>query len=633
MSEVEAANAQVAGCLTFGSQRSFFLSAGAGAGKTRALVLAVEQALSVNGESMEISGARIAVITYTRAARDEIRRRLKYDARVSVSTIHSFAWGLISPHTPAIKIVREQMLRSDNELLLEQELKGRRPSAASAARVRKIERNRQRLERLDSVERFHYSPDRDVPGRDELNHQEVIGICANLLAAKPLLAQIMVSRFPIVFIDEVQDTAKSILPVLLQAERQHQGSFTLGLFGDTMQRIYLDGVTNLVAEIPQDWVRPRIQENHRSATRIVRLANAIRLPIDNEMQVAARAERGTVRIFLASQTASRDAVELEVRMRMAVASGDARWNVPETSGDPGQTMTLILEHSLAASRLRFQGFADSFPSDVRDEIYGQGAATGSMVTFLGKLCQLLDALAGNRVHEADRLIGAFREESRQYESAAEITSRSEREAADPSGPRKAARGLRGLIRDRGDVPMLDVLEYLSQSNLFALPEVARELVEYQEDRAGLSTNLPAESVDESRIIAWLLALGHSWLEVSSYHTYITGNATVDTHQGVKGLEFTRVLAILDDRDAKGSWFSFDKLLETKDLSAVDLANVEAGKETTVDRTRRLFYVACTRAQEGLAIVYYVSTPKLFIENTAIRRLFEPEEIQVIPDAC
>lgn len=42
-----------------------------------------------------LQGRRIAVITYTNAARDEIARRLQNGALVEVSTIHSFAWALI----------------------------------------------------------------------------------------------------------------------------------------------------------------------------------------------------------------------------------------------------------------------------------------------------------------------------------------------------------------------------------------------------------------------------------------------------------------------------------------------------------------------------------------------------------
>ena len=37
-------------------------------------------------------------------------------------------------------------------------------------------------------------------------------------------------------------------------------------------------------------------------------------------------------------------------------------------------------------------------------------------------------------------------------------------------------------------------------------------------------------------------------------TYFSGKARFDTHQGVKGREFDRVMVIMDDSEAKGFTF-------------------------------------------------------------------------------
>ena len=42
-----------------------------------------------------------------------------------------------------------------------------------------------------------------------------------------------------------------------------------------------------------------------------------------------------------------------------------------------------------------------------------------------------------------------------------------------------------------------------------------------------------------------------------------------THQGVKGLQFDRVLAILDDDEARGFLFSYEKLFGAKETSDTD----------------------------------------------------------------
>ena len=102
-----------------------------------------------------------------------------------------------------------------------------------------------------------------------------------------------------------------------------------------------------------------------------------------------------------------------------------------------------------------------------------------------------------------------------------------------------------------------------------------------------------------------------------------------THQGVKGLEFPRVMVLIDDNEAKGYTFSYDKLFEVVPLSPTDIKNRELGKETTIDRTSRLLYVTCTRAKESLAIVMYTSDPEKAKETAINNDWFTENEIQIM----
>src|SRR4051812_36335465 len=86
---------EIAACLDLSNPRSFFLFAGAGSGKTRSLVNALKHLRTHFGKRLRFGGQRIAVITYTNAACDEIVQRMDFDPLVQVSTIHSFAWQLI----------------------------------------------------------------------------------------------------------------------------------------------------------------------------------------------------------------------------------------------------------------------------------------------------------------------------------------------------------------------------------------------------------------------------------------------------------------------------------------------------------------------------------------------------------
>jgi DNA helicase-2/ATP-dependent DNA helicase PcrA len=51
-------------------------------------------------------------------------------------------------------------------------------------------------------------------------------------------------------------------------------------------------------------------------------------------------------------------------------------------------------------------------------------------------------------------------------------------------------------------------------------------------------------------------------------------------------------------------FSYDKLLGGATLTKTDRDNASQGKETSIDRALRLFYVTCICAEESLALVLW-----------------------------
>ncbi len=89
----------------------------------------------------------------------------------------------------------------------------------------------------------------------------------------------------------------------------------------------------------------------------------------------------------------------------------------------------------------------------------------------------------------------------------------------------------------------------------------------------------------------------------------------------------RVVVVIDDAEAEGfTTFSYDKLFGLKEKSDTDLRNERDGKETTIDRTRRLFYVTCSRAEDGLAIIYYTDDIQKAEKNIKTSGFFHDNEI-------
>ncbi len=120
-------------------------------------------------------------------------------------------------------------------------------------------------------------------------------------------------------------------------------------------------------------------------------------------------------------------------------------------------------------------------------------------------------------------------------------------------------------------------------------------------------------------------------QIKAYADYVAGKSPFGTHQGVKGLEFQRVKVVVSDEEARGFTFSYEKLFGAKAKSASDIRNEESGDETTIDRTRRLFYVTCSRAMESLAIVAYSEKPDAVRNSVVGEGWFTAEEVEVLTD--
>jgi DNA helicase-2/ATP-dependent DNA helicase PcrA len=62
----------------------------------------------------------------------------------------------------------------------------------------------------------------------------VIKIASAFLSEKPLMQKILANRFPILLVDESQDTDKPLMEALFFTEAKQVGAFSLGIIGDMM---------------------------------------------------------------------------------------------------------------------------------------------------------------------------------------------------------------------------------------------------------------------------------------------------------------------------------------------------------------------------------------------------------------
>jgi DNA helicase-2/ATP-dependent DNA helicase PcrA len=586
--------------LDLDSPKSFMLYAGAGSGKTRTLVAVLEALRGERGTRLALAGKRIGIVTYTNAACEEIKHRLKQDPLFSVSTIHSFSWELVKPFTDDIR--KWLHVRLTNEIVkLESDIKrARDPQGITAQRnLKSLNGKTKRLESLATIKSFSYTPNSLSIDRGSLNHAEVIAVAAEFLANQPLMGNIFVSQYPIFLIDETQDTNESLLNAIIAVQQAYPDSLSVGLFGDTMQRIYSGGKRDLKETLPKTWLTPEKIINHRCPESVIKLINKIRLIDDTHQQEPSNQSiEGHANIFIidANKKINKADVEDDIRRKMQILTTDDGWI------DRSEVKILTLEHHMAAVRGGFDNFFLPLLSvdRLRDSALNN---QGKEINFLQLvLLPLINFIIANDDFGIASVV-------RRYSPILAATNL--KSHADPITEIRRAQLVVDNLRAELQNPACTIINFLrviAKGGLFDLPDL---FLPHLINSAALvkAPEVPEDAALESdESMAWSQALSAPIHELGEYSMYQSDGSTFGTHQGVKGLQYDRVMVILDDEEARGFLFNFEKLLGAVPQSANDIKNEQDGNDSSAKRSRRLFYVTCSRARKSLAVVAYTRNP-------------------------
>lgn len=597
---------QLKECVSNKKRKSFFLFAGAGSGKTYSLVKLLENIQNVWGNKLMREHRQVAVITYTNAATDEIMRRIDYSPLFHVSTIHSFVWDSIKTYQKDIKARYLQRLQANiDELQAKIDATKNKETKTYKANQEKINHLIERKEAKEKIDKFIYNPNGDNLKANSLNHSDVIEIGTQMLQVNLLLQQIITQQYPFMLIDESQDTRSGLVDAFFTIQKNFPNDFTLGLIGDIKQRIYMDGKADIKNLIPADWEKPEKVMNYRCSKRIIQLANKISSVLDgSEQQARDDAPEGYVHLFLVNShnVLDKNAKELDVRAKMSAITGDEQWN--------SDVKVLTLEHRMAAVRLDFEDFYELFARLPKYQMSFLQGDMAEMSFFANMVFPLMNML---KEDDGIGVLNLLKKKSPLLEAVPD------RDYPEMLGKiRKVLDELRSSNLE--EMKVSEIIEFVQRNMLFAIP-----------GHLTLALNSKEEEVDkdDEESLAWVRALQLPLRQFKAYDDYVHERTPYATHQGVKGLEFPRVLVLIDEEAAKGNMFSYEKLFNVVPLSQTDIKNKEMGKENSIDRTSRLFYVTCTRAKESLAILMYTSNTERAKQTAIHNGWFGKNEIDVL----
>lgn len=609
-------------CLDLESPRSFFLFAGAGSGKTRSLVNALNYINNKYRDLFLSQGKYVGVITYTNAACDEIIHRTHDNPIFHISTIHGFCWSIIQGFNEDIRaFIKDNLIIKIQGL--NAKITGVRDTNTSTYKknVHSLEKAKKRLAELDSIYEFTYNPNSNSQfGKDSLSHTEVISLTTHFLQNKPIFQSIFVQKYPFLLIDESQDTHKELIEVLLELEDNYKSIFLLGLIGDDMQRIYSQGKSDLPSIIKNHWQTPQKKMNHRSQKRIIELANNIRGKRNGIEQLARDDKQGGhVHLFILNNT-DNNTLENEVKIccKMAEITHDELWN------KEGQVKKLYLEHRMAAIQQDFIELYDIFHNDNK---YNTLILEGTIpeLSFFSKLISpLMEALLQNDNFIVMELIRNSSTILKGIESPLTLAETVTTETL--TDTKKSVQKLADLFFSNININFIDILTILEEEKIFTIPPKLDEAFQLYKN----SIKIQSKKIEEETV--WIKFLTIPYQQLINYTKYINDETSYATHHGVKGLEFDRVMVVMNDKDKRGRGglsASYEKLFGVVAESETDVRNKINGKETDLQRTRRLFYVTCTRAKQSLALVTYTNSPEILKCNMLERKWFDEKEITIL----
>jgi DNA helicase-2/ATP-dependent DNA helicase PcrA len=546
--------------------RSFRLEAGAGAGKTYSLVAALKRLIAERGPALVQAGQKIACITFTEVARNEIAQEIEEHPAILVNTIHGFSWDFLRQFQKALRAVVEKM---DD-------------------RKEKIEEGGGIGSKPIEYDMGFFGVDAD---RITLGHDDIPEIMAQLLAQEKF-RRILTQKFPVLFIDEYQDTHRMFMESITEHFLKPGAGPIIGFFGDHWQTIYRSEYE--LAEYPIEEIGKG--SNFRSVPAIVNVLNRIRPELFQ--QVRDPKAIGEARFFhtnsyTGERTNDRSSKE-DLPPDLARSIRENLMKRLQVEGwDLNKTKVLMLTHNVLAAEQGYPTIAEIFSG--RTELFAK--KEDPAIRFFAETVEPMSAAySACRYGEMFKVLG----------SAPAITKH-----ANKASWREDMDKLQEL-RVTGTIG--EVIDHLKRTGRPSPPD---RLLRRDDELIALNGDTIPEDATALQRYSRLRSVRYS--EVIEVVKFVEKQTPFATQHSVKGAEFENVLVVLGGGWNHYNWPQLLELIETKALNAKNMKGFY--------RARNLFYVSLSRPMIRLAVLatQTMSDTALIAAN----RLFGKDFVEVL----
>lgn len=601
--------------------QNFLLSGGAGSGKTYSLVQVIKEVIQKH------PAEKIFCMTYTNVAVKEIEERVNHE-NLKVSTIHDFLWGNIKHFQKEIKASLIDLANdSDSKIKIDSD-------------INPIPTNF-----FDTIKQIQYKEYLKIK-EGIISHDEVIILAEYMFKTYIKLCDILKDKYKFIFVDEYQDTHKEVVDILLMHLQQSNRENIIGFFGDAMQSIYETGVNDINSYIEEGLIyEVRKQQNRRSPQLVIDLANRIRTDgIVQEPSTDIKAPNmldGVVKTgnikFIYSNSSNLD------NLRTYLG-----WDFSNAQ----KTKELNLTHNLIADKAGFENLMSIYDKDqilkFRDKIKKYIKENNIQEDFTSRtfgyvIQRLQEGKTGRELMKVSPSSGAMQAfiDSNQelfdyakeynYHKLSSIYLDKE-QLLDDKKQTEDEEKKKGSKRDNLIKHLFKIQKSISLYQTGKYNEFLKA-TDYKintiQDKRNLQENIEQLVNVEGKTIEQVIQEAHQYgicviddnlnrffdekeyvyyrvkevpfSEFQKLFNYLEGKTPFTTQHKTKGDEFDNVLVVLDN----GGWsqYNFKYLFDDTIRDSLSATQQESYPRI-LNRTKKLFYVCCTRTKENLVIFYH-----------------------------
>lgn len=340
-------------------KQSLIFNAGAGAGKTYALIECLKHVCREKEKELKYHNQKAICITYTNVAANEIKNRLGNTELILVSTIHERLWEIIKEYQEELVMIHLEYLKEQiaklqceieenvvysglteeqkvemSNLLVEKQkeffaiynlganefrnqfgiifptfnakIGNVKEFSKTCSKIIRVGKYKQCIYAIENAEKgytevkYDARSNKDYLHHMRISHDTLLAYSKQIICKYDELKRFIADKYPYFFVDEYQDTSEMVVSILTEIanySNEIKHPVFVGYFGDSVQNIYDAGIGVMIEDYCREYQHINKIYNRRSCNEIIMLANKIRNDDIEQQSVYQDASGGSVKVF------------------------------------------------------------------------------------------------------------------------------------------------------------------------------------------------------------------------------------------------------------------------------------------------------------------------------------------------